>query len=113
MQLNLMASTMVLLAVCSHGALSETIAGASYKNVCKKMEQEGVTSRIKSGGSVGDIPPNVVVVVGGGSSPSRRWNNSVANSDIIVGANVTQISTHTDVPNDKPSSADSAPSTCE
>ena len=38
MQLNLTASVVVLLALFSQGVCSETIAGASYKDVCKKME---------------------------------------------------------------------------
>ena len=63
MQLNFIASITVLLALYSHGTVSETIAGASYKDVCKKFEQEGVASRTQSGGNAGDVPANVVVVV--------------------------------------------------
>ena len=53
MQLNFIASITVLLALYSHSAFSETIAGASYKDVCKKFEQEGVTTRTQSGGNAG------------------------------------------------------------
>ena len=113
MQLNFIASITVLLALYSHSAFSETIAGASYKDVCKKFEQEGVTTRTQSGGNAGDVPANVVVVVGAGSSHSRRRNTSVANSDIIVGANMTEISTQTDLADDKPATAKDAASACE
>lgn len=83
------------------------------KDVCKKFEQEGVTTRNQSGGNAGDVPANVVVVVGAGSSHSRRRNTSVANSDIIVGANMTEISTQTDLADDKPATAKDAANTCE
>ena len=112
MQLNFTASMAILLAVFSHGAFSETIAGASYKSVCKKMEQEGVASRTQSGGKIGDIPANVVVLYAG-SSHSPRGNSPFANSNIIVSANLTQISTQTNSPDDKPASANTAVNTCE
>ncbi len=112
MQLNFTASMAILLAVFSHGAFSETIAGASYKSVCKKMEQEGVASRTQSGGEIGEIPANVVVLYSG-SSHSLRGNSPLASSKIIVGANVTQISTQTNSPDDKPASANTAVNTCE
>ena len=85
MQLKLTTSMVVLLTVCSHGAFSETIAAASYKNVCKKFEQEGVMTRTQSLGNARDLPSNVVVVVDAENSHSRRGNNLVSNSDIIVG----------------------------
>ena len=113
MQLNLAASAAVLLSLFSHSVLSETIAGASYKDVCKKMEQEGVTSRTQSGGNMEDIAANVVVVVGAGHSTSRRRNAPVSNSDIVIGANVTQISTHSTVSDDSSDSAAGPVNTCE
>ena len=113
MELNLTASAAVLLALFSHGVLSETIAGASYKDVCKKMEQEGVASRTQSGGNTEDIAANVVVVVGAGHSTSRRRNDPVANTDIVVGANLTQISTHSNVSDDSSESSTGALNTCE
>ena len=97
----------------SHCAVSETIAGASYKDVCKKMEQEGVTSRTQTGGRTEDIAANVVVVVGAGHSTSRRRNAPVSNSDIVVGANVTQISTHSNGSDDRSDSATGPVHTCE
>jgi hypothetical protein len=106
MQLNLTASVVVLLALFSQGVCSETIAGASYKDVCKKMEQEGITSRTQSGA-------NVVVVVGAGRSTSRRRNAPVSNSEIVIGANITQISTHSNVSDDSSESAAGAVTTCE
>ncbi|MEK9534860.1 MAG: hypothetical protein VW103_10535 [Halieaceae bacterium] len=113
MQLNLTASVAVLLLMFSHGAVSETIAGASYKDVCKKMEQEGVASRTQSGGNTEEIAANVVVVVGTGHSTSRRRNAPVSNSDIVVGANVTQISTHNDALDHGSDSAAGPVDTCE
>ena len=113
MQLNLAASAAVLLSLFSHSVLSETIAGASYKDVCKKMEQEGVTSRTQSGGNMEDIAANVVVVVGAGHSTARRRNAPVSNSDIVVGANLTQISTHSNVADDRSESSTGASNTCE
>ena len=113
MQLNLAASAAVLLSLFSHSVLSETIAGASYKDVCKKMEQEGVASRAQSGGNTEEIAANVVVVVGTGHSTSRRRNAPVSNSDIIVGANVTQISTHNDALDHGSDSAAGPVDTCE
>ena len=113
MQLNLTASVALLLVLFSHGTVSETIAGASYKDVCKKMEQEGVASRTQSGGSTEDIAANVVVVVGAGHSNSRRRNAPVSNSDIVVGANVTQISTHSNGSDDRSESSTGASNTCE
>ena len=113
MQLNFTASVAVLLTLFSHGAVSETIAGASYKDVCKKMEQEGIASRAQSGGSTEDIAANVVVVVGAGQSISRWRNAPVSNSDIVVGANVTQISTHNDAPDHGSDSAAGPVNTCE
>ena len=113
MQLNFIASTVVSLAVYSTGAFSETISSASYKNVCKKFEQEGVTTRTQSGGNAGDVPANVVVVVGAGDSHARRRKKPVANSDIIVGMNMTKISTQTDAVDDKPATANDAANTCE
>ena len=113
MQLNLTVSAALLLLMFSHGTVSETIAGASYRDVCKKMEQEGVASRTQSGGNTEDIAANVVVVVGAGHSTSRRRNAPVSNSDIVVGANVTQISTHNDVPDHGSDSAAGPVNTCE
>ena len=113
MQLNFTASVAVLLTLFCHGAVSETIAGASYKDVCKKMEQEGIASRAQSGGSTEDIAANVVVVVGAGQSTSRWRNAPVSNSDIVVGANVTQISTHNDAPDHGSDSAAGPVNTCE
>ena len=113
MQLNLTASVVVLLALFSQGVCSEAIAGASYKDACKKMEQEGITSRTQSGGNTDDIAATVVVVVGAGQSTSRRRNAPVSNSEIVIGANITQISTHSNVSDDSSESAAGAVTTCE
>ena len=77
------------------------------------MEQEGVASRTQSGGNTEDIAANVVVVVGAGHSTSRRRNAPVSNSDIVIGANVTQISTHSTVSDDSSDSAAGPVNTCE
>ena len=69
--------------------------------------------RTQSLGNARDLPSNVVVVVGAENSHSLRRNNLVANSDIIVGVNMTEISTYTDVPDNKPAIANDAANTCE
>ena len=70
-------------------------------------------TRTQSLGNARDLPSNVVVVVDAENSHSRRGNNLVANSDIIVGVNMTEISTYTDAPDNKPATANDAASTCE
>ena len=72
MQLNLTASVVVLLALFSQGVCSETIAGASYKDVCKKMEQEGITSRTQSGGNTDDIAAPVNPMIGHNGPPEEE-----------------------------------------
>jgi hypothetical protein len=71
----------------------EPVASASYKDVCKKMQQEGVASRTQTTPASEAVTDNVIVVVGAGSRTSQRHNRPVSNSEIIVGANMTQIST--------------------
>lgn len=79
-----------LLSTLSHG---EPIVSASYKDVCQQMEREGVVSRTQSAPGSEAVAENVVVVVGAGARTSQRHNRPVSNSEIIVGANMTQITT--------------------
>jgi hypothetical protein len=76
-------------------SFAEPIASASYKDVCEKMEQEGVVSRTQSAPGSEAVMNNVVVVAGAGSRNSQRHNRPVSNSEIIVGANITEITTTT------------------
>jgi hypothetical protein len=72
---------------------AEPIARASYKDVCKKMQQEGVVTRTQSVSGAEAVADNVVVIVGAGPQISQRHNRPVSNSEIIVAADMTQIST--------------------
>ena len=108
MQLNLMTSMVVLLTVCSHGAFSETIAAASYKNVCKQFEQEGIVTAARNHLATHGRFHQMWLSSSVPRKHSRRRNNLVANSDIIVGVNMTEISTYTDVPDNKSAIANDA-----
>jgi len=74
---------------------AEPIASGSYKDVCKQMEDEGIVSRTQSAPGSETVMNNVVVVAGAGSRNSQRHNRPVSNSEIIVGANMTEITTAT------------------
>jgi hypothetical protein len=72
---------------------AEPIASASYKDVCEQMDQQGISSRTQSDPNSQQLVDNVVVVVGAGSTNRRKQTQSVSNSDIVVGASMTQINT--------------------
>ena len=69
------------------------IASASYKDVCEQMDQQGISSRTQSDPSSQQWVDNVVVVVGAGQTSRRKHTQSVANSDIVVGASMIQANT--------------------
>lgn len=97
--MNLKYGMLLLAPLLSMLSYAEPIASASYKDVCKKMEQEGVVSRTQSAPGSEAVTDNVVVVVGAGTRTSQRHNRPVSNSEIIVGANMTQITTtHSEAP---------------
>lgn len=81
------------LAVYTQLSLAETVASASYKDVCNKMRQEGVSSRTQAMPNTTSPTDNVVVFVEAGSRAGPRNKGSVSNAEILVGTNMTQIST--------------------
>ena len=77
----------------------EPLASASYKDVCEQMDQQGISSRTRSDASSQQLVDNVVVVVGSGHTSRRSQTQPIVNSDIVVGAGVTQINTVNSSPN--------------
>ena len=78
---------------CCPVVFSEPLASASYKDVCEQMDEQGISSRTQSDPSSQQLVDNAVVVVGAGHTSRRKQNQSVSNSDIVVGASMTQINT--------------------
>ena len=76
---------------CCPVVFAEPLASASYNDVCEQMDQQGLSSRTQSDPSSQHLIENVVVVVGAGQIGSRTQTQSVPNSDIVVGASMTQI----------------------
>ena len=83
----------VTLLFCCPVVFSEPLASASYKDVCEQMDEQGISSRTQSDPSSQQLVDNAVVVVGAGNTSRRKQNQSVSNSDIVVGASMTQINT--------------------
>ncbi len=103
--MNLKCGIFLVVPLLTNASYAEPIVSASYKDVCEKMEQEGVASRTQSAPGSESVTENMVVVVGAGSPKAQRHNRPVSNSEIIVGANITQISTV----NDESSDSEAAP----
>ena len=78
---------------CYPVVFAEPLASASYKDVCEQMDQEGISSRTQLDPSSQQLVDNVVVVVGAGQTSRRKQTQSVANSDIVVGASMIQANT--------------------
>ena len=78
---------------CYRVVFAEPLASASYKDVCEQMDQQGISSRTQLDPSPQQLVDNAVVVVGAGHTSRRKQNQSVSNSDIVVGASMTQINT--------------------
>jgi hypothetical protein len=78
---------------CYPVVFAEPLASASYRDVCEQMDQKGISSRTQSDPVSQHVVDNVVVVVGAGQTSRRKQTQSVSNSDIVVGASMTQIST--------------------
>ena len=78
---------------CYPVVFAEPLASASYKDVCERMDQQGISSRTPSDPSSQQLVDNVVVVVGAGQTSRRKQTQSVANSDIVVGASMIQANT--------------------
>jgi len=91
MKLKFIASLTLLL--CCPVVFAEPLASASYKDVCEQMDEQGISSRTQSDPSSQQLVDNAVVVVGAGHTSRRKQTQSVSNSDIVVGASMTQINT--------------------
>ena len=103
MKLNFIAT--LLLFCCCPVVFSKPLASASYKDVCEQMDQQGISSRTQLDPSSQKLVDNVVVVVGSGQTSRRKQTQSVSNSDIVVGANMTQINTVNSTSNQTSASA--------
>jgi hypothetical protein len=78
---------------CYPVVFAEPLVSASYKDICEQMDQQGISSRTQSDPVSQHVVDNVVVVVGAGQTSRRKQTQSVSNSDIVVGASMTQIKT--------------------
>ena len=83
----------VLLFCCCPVVLAEPLANDSYEDVCGQMDHRSIPSRTQSDPNSQHLVDNVVVVVGAGQRSFCRQARPVANSEIIVGASMTQINT--------------------
>ena len=97
MKLNFIAT--LLLFCCCPVVFPKPLASASYKDVCEQMDQQGVSSRTQLEPSSQQLGDKVVVVVGAGQTSRRKQTQSVANSDIVVGASMIQANTVNSNPN--------------
>ena len=88
-------SILLVLPFCALADADKVVASASYKNVCKKISQAGVTSRTQTDQAQKPIFDNMLVIVGADSVTESGQRRDVSNSEIIVGTNMTSISTYT------------------
>ena len=83
----------LLLLCCCPVVFAKPLASASYKEVCEQMDHQGIYSRTQSDPNSQQLIENVVIVVGAGHTNRIKHAQPVANSDIVVGVNMTQINT--------------------
>ena len=83
----------LLLFCCCPVVFANPLASASYKDVCEQMEHQSISSRTQSDPNSQHLIDNVVIVVGAGHTSRRKHVQPVANSDIVIGLNMTQINT--------------------
>ena len=83
----------LLLTCCCSVVFAKPLASSSYGNVREQMDQQGVSSRTQSDPNSQQLIDNVVIVVGGGHTSRHNHTQAVANSDIGVGGNTTQVNT--------------------
>jgi hypothetical protein len=78
---------------------AEKLGGASYRDVCEKMEADGVTSRTQASQAsqiaVEELTGNALIVVGADQRGAGRRSKTVSNSEIIVSADLNKIATST------------------
>ena len=91
---------------------AEPLASASYKDVCEQMDQQGISSRTQSDASSQQLVDDVVVVVGAGQTSRRKQTQSFSNSDIVVGASMTQVNTLNSTSNQTNSTVDQSADPC-
>ena len=78
---------------------AEKLGGASYRDVCDKMEADGVTSRTQTSQAsqiaAEELTGNTLIVVGADQRGAGRRSKTVSNSEIIVSADLNKIATST------------------
>ena len=103
---------LITLLFCCPVVFSEPLASASYKDVCKQMDEQGISSRTQSDPSSQQLVDNAVVVVGAGQTSRRTQTQSVSNSDIVVGASMTQVNTLNSTSNQTSRTVDQSADPC-
>ncbi len=88
-------TVLLLLPLLAQGGEKRVLGSASYRDVCSKMAAAGITSRTQTTPATDPITDNVLVVVGSDDLNQSRENRLVSNTNIFLGANVTDVSTHT------------------
>ena len=83
----------LLLFCCCPVVFVKPLASASYKDVCEQMDYQSISSRTQSDPNSQHLIDNVVIVVGAGHTSRRKHAQPVANSDIVLGVNMTHINT--------------------
>ena len=78
---------------------AEQVVTASYKDVCERMDQRGISSRTQSDSNSRQLVDNAVVVVGARHLSRPRQAQLVANSDIVLGTSMAQINIAESGPN--------------
>ena len=83
----------------SQAGSAEQLGGASYRDVCKKFEEDGVTTRTQRGQGTsevaGELLGNTVVLVDTGNNRGGRQRSNVSNSEIIISGDLNKIATVT------------------
>ena len=83
----------LLLFCCSPVVFAKPLASAYYEDVCEEMDHQSISSRTQSDSNSQHLIDNVVIVVGAGHTSRRKHAQPVANSDIVLGVNMTHINT--------------------
>ena len=106
----------VLVAACamllSQTVSAEKLGGASYRDVCKKFDEEGVTTRTQREHSTSEIEDellgNTLILVDTGGKRVGRRSSNISNSEIIVSGDLNKIATVTSTQASHSNSAGSA-----
>ena len=92
-QMSLKFIATLLFFCCCPVVFAKPLAIASYQDVCEQMDHQGISSRTQADPNSQHLIDNVVTLVGAGRTSRREQAQPVANSDIVVGVNMTQINT--------------------